>query len=67
MVFADKIRQSISGHQFKYVGTVTASLGVAQFSESTKTVEEVIHQADQALYEAKQKGRDCVCRYSSVQ
>lgn len=62
-LLADKIRQSISATDFKDVGRVTASLGVAGFSKDTPQVDEVIQRADQALYLAKENGRNQVCRY----
>lgn len=46
------------GHSF----TQTVSMGVAIFPDDAKTLEDLIHQADQALYKAKQGGRNQVCR-----
>jgi len=40
---------------------ITVSIGVASFPEDAKLKDELIGQADQALYEAKQKGRNRVC------
>jgi diguanylate cyclase (GGDEF)-like protein len=40
--------------------TVTASIGVATLDERTTTVEDLLHQADLALYAAKEGGRNCV-------
>jgi diguanylate cyclase (GGDEF)-like protein len=40
---------------------VTASIGVATFMESGETLEEVLSEADRALYEAKRDGRNRVC------
>jgi diguanylate cyclase (GGDEF)-like protein len=39
---------------------VTASLGVASAPENSNTVQDLILQADTALYEAKRGGRNCV-------
>ncbi|PSJ42924.1 diguanylate cyclase [Allosphingosinicella deserti] len=39
---------------------VTASLGVASSPENSNTVQDLILQADTALYEAKRGGRNCV-------
>ncbi len=39
---------------------VTCSLGVAAYDGSMPT-EDLIHQADEALYRAKRMGRNCVC------
>ncbi len=40
---------------------VTVSIGVAGFPRDAQMKEELIHKADQALYKAKQQGRNCVC------
>ena len=39
---------------------ITISIGLANPSKKAKTAEEVIKLSDQALYEAKRKGRNCV-------
>ena len=41
--------------------SVTISIGVAERTEDNKTPEMVIKAADQALYKAKEKGRNRVC------
>jgi diguanylate cyclase (GGDEF)-like protein len=66
---AEELRQSISNHQVRYNGTllgvVTASFGVAEFPSHAKTGEDLIRAADEALYEAKASGRNCVrCKCS---
>ncbi|MDO8580019.1 MAG: sensor domain-containing diguanylate cyclase [Candidatus Omnitrophota bacterium] len=40
---------------------ITVSIGVAAFPKDAQIKEELIHQADQALYKAKQEGRNRVC------
>ncbi|HEY9786407.1 MAG TPA: diguanylate cyclase [Candidatus Obscuribacterales bacterium] len=40
------------------------SLGVSSFPENGSSIDDIIHAADVALYEAKQKGRDRVCAAS---
>ncbi len=42
----------------------TISVGVASFPQNAQIKEELIHQADKALYEAKRKGRNRVCSCS---
>ncbi len=66
VVFAEKIRACIYAYEFKYVGKVTVSLGVAEFSGETPLLDEVLHRVDKALYEAKNLGRNRVCQYSPV-
>ncbi|MBV9818174.1 MAG: PAS domain S-box protein [Solirubrobacterales bacterium] len=39
-------------------GTVTASIGMAMFTDTRRTVEQMLALADRAMYEAKQNGRD---------
>jgi len=41
-----------------HVASVTISVGVAQFKIGRETWEELLHRADEALYQAKEKGRD---------
>jgi diguanylate cyclase (GGDEF)-like protein len=61
---ADDLRQQIAGQdihrQGRSVGSITASLGVAGFPMHADTPEALVHQADQALYQAKEQGRNQV-------
>lgn len=60
---AQNIRKQIQSYQFKNVNkTITISVGITQFDE-TLDKDEVIKQADIALYKAKQNGKDQVVRY----
>ena len=56
---AEKIRSSVEQHSFQQVGTITCSIGVAQHNE-TDTTESIIKRADDAMYAAKQAGRNRV-------
>ena len=56
---AQKIRQKIEQTPIDVVGRITASLGVAQVDYSL-SMEEVIGKADEALYLAKNSGRNNV-------
>ncbi len=59
---ADKIRQRIeqevftteSGEQF----TITCSIGIVEYDDSTKNSEKILSRADKALYQAKHLGRN---------
>lgn len=56
---AERIREAISSHVFDEVGTITASFGVAEY-RAGETVDELVARADQALYVAKERGKNCV-------
>ncbi len=60
---AEVIRGVISRLQIVYqghlVGPITTSIGIAIFPRHGTLVNEVLQQADTALYQAKQRGRNC--------
>ncbi|MBI2058794.1 MAG: diguanylate cyclase [Nitrospirae bacterium] len=64
---AERMRDSIAKHSFfaeGHVIKVTASFGVASFPQAKiMHKNQLIRHADQALYEAKNSGRDRVCTY----
>jgi len=55
---ACKIKLVIENHNFK-IGKITASFGVTQYEEGD-TPNSIIHRADEALYQAKKKGKNQV-------
>lgn len=61
---AEQIRQSVTEirlqHQGKSFTGFSVSIGVASFPGQGATWEEVLRAADQALYVAKERGRNCV-------
>ena len=60
---ADTLRREIAERPIPWAGeglTVTASFGLAQTMPGEVNVEAVIARADQALYRAKDDGRNCV-------
>jgi len=64
-VFAEKVRESISKLNIAHAGSkvadhVTLSLGVATYQGQFKSGEEITKAADDALYQAKEKGRNRV-------
>ncbi|MBP0003673.1 MAG: PAS domain S-box protein [Cyanobacteria bacterium SBC] len=67
---AEKLRQGICQLQVfdngRFLGTVTASLGVAEFPACGETWEVVLHAADTALYRAKAAGRNRVIVATTV-
>jgi two-component system, cell cycle response regulator len=64
LFFAQKIRKLVkecrAGHRNNDI-CVTVSIGVAGYPEHGETGEEIVRAADEALYRAKQEGRDRVC------
>lgn len=61
VLLADKIRRLIHQSRFDGVGQVTISLGITESVGNTMQVDDVIHRVDQALYQAKQSGRNRAC------
>lgn len=61
---AESIREEIKNlrifHKGRSFGQVSASLGVAVYSGDSDAASEMLHAADEALYLAKNRGRDCV-------
>lgn len=62
MEVAEKIRSSISGLR-NVKSRITVSIGIAAVQGSECNAEELIRQADQALYQAKHRGRNRVCTF----
>lgn len=59
---AEKIRAEIEKHVFPHVEHVTASLGVAEHRHDGRAAD-LVRNADQALYRAKEEGRNQVLVY----
>lgn len=63
---AERLRRSVEEQPFSTrAGTlaVTISLGLASFPEDAEEMEDLIQKADQALYRAKEEGRNRVVAY----
>jgi diguanylate cyclase (GGDEF)-like protein len=58
-ILAERIRAAVAGHSFSVVGQKTCSFGVASYRPGD-TADTMVKRADEALYEAKQHGRDRV-------
>jgi diguanylate cyclase (GGDEF)-like protein len=56
---AEKLRKVVAERPFPVVGNITASIGIAHFREGD-TQESIYARADEAMYEAKRRGRNCV-------
>ena len=59
IAMAEKLRNKIEVHDFRGVGNITSSFGVAQF-HSGQSISNLISRADKALYRAKEEGRNRV-------
>ena len=65
---AERIRAAIAKRAFRFsdgqpLGYISVSGGVAAFPQDGRSAGQLIAAADQALYEAKRSGRDCVKRF----
>jgi diguanylate cyclase (GGDEF)-like protein len=64
-VVAEKIRDTVAQHRFvvaddERVRALTVSVGIATYPTYASDKEELLRQADGALYRAKREGKDCV-------
>jgi diguanylate cyclase (GGDEF)-like protein len=64
MLVAEKMRESIENLQFKSLSSqdvpLRISIGVSMLSDKDKCLEDILHRADEALYNAKHSGRNRV-------
>jgi diguanylate cyclase (GGDEF)-like protein/PAS domain S-box-containing protein len=63
MVIAERLRAAISSEPFKYgnaIANLTVSIGIALFPYHGHTTDELIAEADRAMYAAKLEGRNAV-------
>lgn len=60
---AEKLRIKLVGEHFGKVGQITVSFGVAQINEKIDDITTLFHRADEALYSAKESGRNRVLVY----
>lgn len=70
MKMAERLRSSILNHRFSFDGkefAVTVSIGIATSPDDAKTKEELIERADEALYKAKEQGRNRTIYWGQVQ
>lgn len=64
VLIAEKIRQAVEEYEFvlgSQIVHISLSGGVASFPEDAETKKDLVEKADQALYEAKHKGRNKIC------
>ncbi|MEW6724930.1 MAG: diguanylate cyclase [Bacillota bacterium] len=63
LALAERIRKEVAGQELEIQGQrikASVSIGLATFPHHGDTVEELINQADTALYQSKRKGKNCV-------
>ncbi|MCM8765756.1 MAG: sensor domain-containing diguanylate cyclase [Candidatus Omnitrophica bacterium] len=68
--FAERLRIKLEQHPFpkeeiQPQQKITVSLGVANFPEDATHKDELIYKADMAMLEAKKRGRNRTCQYTS--
>jgi diguanylate cyclase (GGDEF)-like protein len=61
----ERLRRTIENHAFPQVEKITVSVGVTRITDSSMPIELLGH-ADQALYYAKNNGRNQVCFYEQL-
>ncbi len=69
-VFAERLREKVAGHTVNHEGTAirfTISLGIATCAETIGDHQQWIECSDQALYQAKESGRNRSVVYSAGQ
>ena len=58
---AQKLNSAIKAHKFSsFPNQITISIGVASYNKDIKKFDDIVSNADKALYEAKDQGRDRV-------
>jgi diguanylate cyclase (GGDEF)-like protein len=65
-IAAERLRQLVADCPLSVVGhslSVTISVGVAVCRDDAKGIEEILKEADVALYQAKRSGRNRVCQF----
>ena len=60
LIHAERLRNDIEQYEFKNVGHISSSFGVAEFNPEEDDVDSLLERADKALYMAKEYGRNRV-------
>jgi diguanylate cyclase (GGDEF)-like protein len=63
---AERIRAAIQQAARQWDVSVTVSLGVASYPDSAGSAEELIYEADAAMYAAKRNGKNRACRWDAA-
>jgi diguanylate cyclase len=64
---AERMRKAISAYNFdiKMLPT-TVSIGIALYPSDSNSLQDILSNADRALYRAKHEGKNRVCVYSNT-
>ncbi len=65
VIFADRIRSALGANRLNR-GVLTLSAGVAAYHPGIHSPDELLAAADEALYQAKREGRNCVRLHGST-
>jgi diguanylate cyclase (GGDEF)-like protein len=57
-VLAERVRREVAGHEFPVVQHVTSSFGITSFDENNDDERTFLGRVDDALYNAKNRGRN---------
>ncbi|MCS4510870.1 sensor domain-containing diguanylate cyclase [Xylophilus ampelinus] len=63
---ARELIETIAGQHHPVYGTITVSIGVSTCSDGTTRAADLLRRADEALYRAKDQGRNRACGYEPV-
>ena len=63
----EHFRQAVQDYEFPQIGKITVSLGFSGAHMRSPSPTELLSQADEALYYAKENGRNRVCHYETLQ
>ncbi|HHT9137574.1 MAG TPA: diguanylate cyclase [Candidatus Wunengus sp. YC60] len=69
LILAERIRSTVYAYPFKHDGVISqlsVSIGVACFPADADNAEDLIKNADEALYTAKRTGRNKICFYTKL-
>ena len=63
---AERLRKAISEYNFDITnGPTTVSIGIALYPSDSTSLQDLLSNADRALYRAKHEGKNRVCIYSN--
>ena len=64
--FAERLRERVSQLKQEDLPKLTMSFGIASYPADEKNIEGIINKADEAMYSAKETGRNRVIKYSNL-